>query len=669
MSYSVPGQQQKRMPVTPQPPLRTVLSELASDFALLYFLGAVAFSALSAYGGLLFIDTETALVVETLLDDDAVIESIESEAGESAPVSPGEPAARRLSIYSSTTPKRLAGLLITTFSTPLAGGALGIFAFHAYKAVLSTASVGRKKAAPGHAGGAAGAGKAADAASLKASMDAWRWARCDGIMRAWALVFALLGLGMVCLAVLGAVTFFDDIMDVVCRQESLCHFVRKTDASYRHVQSLDASGLEAVTTALGVLFVSAPLAFAVLFCALALRSLALRSIVLARRSKAARGSQAARGSSAAQGKPRPAAKAAPGANNRLTAYQLGGKFDQQLAHEAEADDDEDYDDDEDDAAEDLGAIGGMAVGQFGQFGGHDDERAPLISAVPSKRALRGVATPHRHRKNKTKLGVLFFVFVVFYPLIFLLALALPDSFSDISATPWSSSLSSASLSSSFPTRSLGGFCDQHLDLVAFYAFIYGASLVGIASQLNDALRRFLLRRSKLVQAWAPAFMPFSVSNLGAVLFLLVAGLMAAEAYYYLLVHDFPRMAGSKLPVLLERTGRVLGSLCKVSWGLNLTRCFFSHRLLLWSGDDDDDDDVEEEFIRPLPLLVCWQVMLGLLMLPVTRNSVWSVAFGLSREAMVRDRFQSCYQESRKRVHVRVRVNMCLPPYIPPPSPP
>ena len=73
--------------------------------------------------------------------------------------------------------------------------------------------------------------------------------------------------------------------------------------------------------------------------------------------------------------------------------------------------------------------------------------------------------PHRHRKNKTKAGVLVLVFLVFFPLLFVLGLQLPDSFSEIS----SAAGGAASVAASDSGKGKGvvkGFLHAHFDLVS-----------------------------------------------------------------------------------------------------------------------------------------------------------------------------------------------------------
>ena len=62
-------------------PVRNIVRSVAADFACIYLFVGLIFIGVSAYGGLLFIDTETSVVVEALLDDDVVIEAIIEEEG------------------------------------------------------------------------------------------------------------------------------------------------------------------------------------------------------------------------------------------------------------------------------------------------------------------------------------------------------------------------------------------------------------------------------------------------------------------------------------------------------------------------------------------------------------------------------------------------------------
>jgi hypothetical protein len=375
-----------------------------------------------------------------------------------------------------------------------------------------------------------------------------------------------------------------------------------------------------VSSAIGAAYIFGSLVFAGLFAILAIRTYVLRRIVLTKRS---RGS--GNGSGGGGGAERHA-----NVKSEDEMVKKGSSGENVYGEEEEEDEEDENPFGPATEAESL-------LARKGGYGGMDNGRDKAYDDRASSSSSGRSSLPHRHRKNKTKTAVLVLVFVVVFPVLFLLSLAGPDSFSEVftssssssslssssttddttTTTTSSSSLSlddheeasSSSLSSVMKTP-LPRFFVRHLDLVMFYAYIYLATLFGVLSQLSDGLRRFMLRRSKMIALFAPSFLPFSVSNAQATLFILLLGLMAAEGYYYFTVHEYARMEGSTLPVVLETAGRTAGSLCKV--------------------------------------------LLGFLVLPVVKNSVWCVAFGLNRSSLIK-----CHQWTGNTFLVMVMVHIGL----------
>mmetsp|Transcript_20346 Transcript_20346/g.40351 ORF Transcript_20346/g.40351 Transcript_20346/m.40351 type:complete len:969 (-) Transcript_20346:201-3107(-) len=514
------------------------------DFAVDYLFVGATCVAFAAWGGVLFLSEETALAVASLADDDGVIESVQ-----------GIDAFFVASFKTSslfTSPKRLIGLLMQTSLLPIGCGCLGIFALQSYKAVLSVGEAGKMRAPP---------------ANSLVYIDEWRWQYSTTLLQAFIALYGLLALAFTVMAFFAGLSFVDGLVRLVCYQEALCSFV----LSYQHMLSLDSSGLEQVSSAMGAAYIIVCVVFAGLFAVLAARTLLVRRVVLFKRARSGGSLLGGTGSEKH--------------DMRMTLNPTGKNDNKNGVSPSANENDAEVDDDDSDP-----------------FGPPTESEALLVRSsyggVHTRSEENGYpgsgrsSLPHRHRKNKTKTAVLVLVFIFMFPALFFIALALPDSFSEVSI----STLSSDSSSSSKTRTPLPRFFIRHLDLVMFYAYIYLATLFGVLSQFSDGLRRFMLRRSKLIANFAPSFMPFSVSNAQAGLFVLLIGLMSAEGYYYYAVHEFKRMEteegrATNLPVVLETAARTVGSLCKV--------------------------------------------VLGFVVLPVVRNSVWCVAFGLNRNSLIR----------------------------------
>jgi hypothetical protein len=263
------------------------------------------------------------------------------------------------------------------------------------------------------------------------------------------------------------------------------------------------------------------------------RTVSLRSVVLHRRAKAAHAVLAVTHSGGRSGGASGSTEYGSGPRPTVASPIVA-------ADEEEEDEEDDYEDDE--YGSELGAGYGGLLGHGDSAGG---EASPLmggsgVSPLPSRRVLmkEHARQPHRHRKNKTKASVLVLVFFVFYPLLFFAAVVLPDSFSAISSGAGGAASVAAKDDGHGKGLAVAGFLRAHFDLVLFYAFLYVSALCGLVSQLSDPLRRFLLRRSKCVQAYAPACLPYSVSNLGVVLLLLLGALLGGETYYYIQVGPY-----------------------------------------------------------------------------------------------------------------------------------
>jgi len=178
------------------------------------------------------------------------------------------------------------------------------------------------------------------------------------------------------------------------------------------------------------------------------------------------------------------------------------------------------------------------------------------------------------------------VFLIFYPVVMLSSIILPESFTEITFSGLQKEESNI-----VSNLGLGAFFEQHLGILLFYVFIYSVSVLGVLSQLSESLRRFLSIRRYVFPM--PEFLRFFVGYVDVLTFgeIMLGGavvlLMGSETLYFTYMHQYTQRSGNSN---LEHSARVAGSLAKVT--------------------------------------------MGLLILPPTRNSVWSVAMGLSFETLI-----------------------------------
>jgi hypothetical protein len=159
------------------------------------------------------------------------------------------------------------------------------------------------------------------------------------------------------------------------------------------VQRLKQSGLTAMTSATGVVFLVGSLFFAVLFACLVVRIYFMKTIVNRKR----------------EHQKVSACEFWQNSNYNppsLFIIYLMIPYFHRFHHHQSAWSSQDESDDEDDTPK-------------SDF----MEHTPLIG--------RSSSVPHRHRKFKTKLGLVFLVFCVMYPAIIYASLKLPDSFTQI----------------------------------------------------------------------------------------------------------------------------------------------------------------------------------------------------------------------------------------------
>jgi hypothetical protein len=183
---------------------------LCQDFSLAYLLSSIVFMVTGIWGAMLFLDIETAIVVETLADDDAIYSIAESNIGEYR--------IRRKLLLGIESPRRLIGLLVEIVCLPLASILLLNFAFNSYKSVLVVFDIGRRRLS-----------SVSGYDSNPSVFMKWQWHNAESIMKYCMLVFFMLAVGLIGAAIFTSVTFIDTAAKLVCREKNLCKFVTKTD--------------------------------------------------------------------------------------------------------------------------------------------------------------------------------------------------------------------------------------------------------------------------------------------------------------------------------------------------------------------------------------------------------------------------------------------------------
>jgi hypothetical protein len=140
----------------------------------------------------------------------------------------------------------------------------------------------------------------------------------------------------------------------------------------------------------------------------------------------------------------------------------------------------------------------------------------------------------------------------------------------------------------FPDHGPRTFFKQHLDRLLFYSYLYIIAMVGIASLFSDSLRRYLLQRPKLLRVHFPSLLPYAFSNAELFLSTLFVAMLSLVLVNFLHVKDF-EVDRALLPG--EKVSLILGELSNL--------------------------------------------LLGLLILPASRNSIWCVSFGVDFHTIIR----------------------------------
>lgn len=193
---------------------RILVRWLFQEFAFGYLLLSVVFVWIGIFGAVEFLDVETALVVESLADDDFIESNAEADVnGESYDMS-----IRRKLLLGIASPQRLVYLLIEIIALPLGSISLFVFAFNSYKSVLVTSDIGRR-----HLSSASGYDV------NPSSITKWQWHHAETIMKSTIVLFSLLTIGLIGAAIFTSVTFIDGAASIVCKEKNLCTFVTKTD--------------------------------------------------------------------------------------------------------------------------------------------------------------------------------------------------------------------------------------------------------------------------------------------------------------------------------------------------------------------------------------------------------------------------------------------------------
>jgi len=226
---------------------------------------------------------------------------------------------------------------------------------------------------------------------------------------------------------------------------------------------------------------------------------------------------------------------------------------------------------------------GEALGVFASA--EDDEMLEegavfLPKAVPEEEMAARV-----RRGARQKTIALLAAFLLFYPLLIILCMALPDSFEALTVSSIQEYASTTVASTwgtvwNFPVSAALVF-KLYPDILMFYLLIYVVALMGLATQLLPALQRFFFSSPKALQG----------ASVGDVcLYSAFGGLLVCEFCYWYFTHGWEEQAVADVS-RTERFARAVGQVASACCGL--------------------------------------------LVLPVARNSLWTHVFGASWEGMLR----------------------------------
>mmetsp|Transcript_15362 Transcript_15362/g.19251 ORF Transcript_15362/g.19251 Transcript_15362/m.19251 type:complete len:798 (-) Transcript_15362:498-2891(-) len=204
------------------------------------------------------------------------------------------------------------------------------------------------------------------------------------------------------------------------------------------------------------------------------------------------------------------------------------------------------------------------------------------STTESKSPTRRMAPKHASKANDVI--CLLLTFVIFFPFVIFLDLSLPDLWKSFTVYNIQS-YAAASYADSVAGKVWDYEISESLvlklypDILAFFLFIYIVAIAGLITQASKTVQQFMHARPSFLRGMC-------IGELS--LILLFAGLMYGEFYYWNYNHLYEGKAASSD---IEQTAR--------TWG-QLANC-----------------------------------VTGLLLLPISRNNIWSITFGVSWEAMVK----------------------------------